>query len=350
MTVELAFHHLRLPRKRFEISSGLRENVEVFLLQARSASLSAFGAGTPATSVGDSPKKCANALGHAKDLRIDLNEYFEGDIPDEMMKQSPAAAAALDIAMWDLRAKTNSMSLAELMGGEIGPLPTDATIDLKRPDEAGMEAAGFLHEGFKSIKVKVGRSVSEDVDRVRAVRGAVGSSVRLFADANGGYDEKKARNFWEAASQYGLEFFEQPLPEDMLGGLASLRENGIKVCADESFVGEESLGRIIDLEAADIVNLKLMKSGGLTQAIKLYKMAKEAGIAAMVGCMGDVGISIGAAAHLACCIEPRQVDLDSHLNIMQICDGPAVRGGNLLLRDEPGLGIRLSDDWHRWRV
>lgn len=350
MTVDVAFHHLRLPRKRFETSSGLRENAEVFVLEARHGAFSGIGAGSPATSVGDSPKKCGNALAYAKDLKIEPDSYFESDITDDLRSRSPAAAAALDIAMWDLRAKMQCMSLAELLGGEVESLPTDATVDLKRPDEARMDATRLAQEGFKCIKVKVGRILLEDLDRTRAVRDAVGPSVRLFVDANGGYDEEKARDFWESASELDLEFFEQPVPKDMVGELASLRESGVEICADESFADEDSLRRIIALEAADIVNLKLMKSGGLTQAIKLVKMAKEAGIDTMVGCMGDVGISIGAAAHLACCIGPRQVDLDSHLNIMQICDGPAVSDGEILLRDDPGLGIRLTADWRQWRV
>ena len=350
MSVEVTSHQLHLPRKKFEISSGLKESADVFILEVRLGNLIGIGSGTPATSIGDTVKKCAKALEFSKDLRIDIDEYFDGEIPDEMRERSPAAAAALDIAMWDLKARTQCMSLAELLGGEVKPLPTDATIDLTRPEDARKDVSRMVREGYESIKVKVGRSMTEDLERTRVVREEAGPDIRIFVDANGGYDVKRAQDFWESASDLDLEFFEQPLPGDMLDGLASLRESGITICADESFVDEDSLRRIIDLEAADLVNLKLMKSGGLTQAIRLEKVAKEAGIGMMVGCMGDVGISIGAAAHFACCIGPRQVDLDSHLNIMQICDGPPVSDGKVVLGDELGLGIRLADNWQRWKA
>lgn len=350
MNIELSFHHLRLPRNRFEISSGLKDNVDVFLLEARRGSFVGIGSGSPATSVGDSPKKCANALSYIQNLTLDPDAYFDGDIPDEMKERSPAASATLDIAMWDLRAKMDGVSLTELLGGHMRVLPTDATIDLKKPDDARKEAARFIKEGFKSIKVKVGKSIREDLERVRAVRETTGSGVQLIIDANGGYDSEKALTLWEDASEFDLEFFEQPVPQDMVKELAMLRGRGVRVCADESFVDEGSLMALIDLDATDMINIKLMKLGGLTQAMRLERIAREAGIGTMIGCMGDIGISIGAAAHLACKVAPSHVDLDSHLNIAPICDGPLVKSGNIQLKDEPGIGVYLIEGWQNWRV
>jgi len=254
------------------------------------------------------------------------------------------------MAVWDLRAKMDGVNLAVALGGSLKGLPTDRTIDLMSPADAGSEAARFVREGFSSIKVKVGRSLGEDLERVKAVRKGAGRDVRMFIDANGGYDEESAAKLWDRAAGLEIDFFEQPVPPDMLEELASLRGRGIRVCADESFIGEASLSKLIELEAADIVNIKLMKCGGITSALRLAKMAGEAGLETMVGCMGDVGISIAAAAHLACSIVPRQVDLDSHLNIAPICDGPQVEKGEIVLRDEPGSGVNLIENWQNWGV
>lgn len=350
MDVEIAFHHLRLPRKRFEISTGVRENVEVFIVEARHDNLIGFGSGTPATSVGDSPKKCEKALGYAMNVAIDPELYFDNEVIRNLLEISPAGAAAVDIAMWDLRAKMDGVSVARVLGSSPKELPTDATIDIRKPDDAGELARRLAGEGFKTIKVKIGRSLTEDLERVKAVRNAVGPDIGLFVDANGGYDCDKALKFWKQAASLKLEFFEQPVPPDKVEDFANLRGQGIVLCADESISTEASLIRLIDLQAVDIVNLKLMKCGGLSEAIRLEEMARDAGIRMMIGCMGDIGISIAAAAHFACSAKAEYVDLDSHLSIQRICDGPEVRSGRLMLGDEPGLGIHLIDGWQKWRA
>jgi L-alanine-DL-glutamate epimerase-like enolase superfamily enzyme len=300
--------------------------------------------------MGDSVKKCEKALVLAGNYSVDPETYFEDEMGEEIAEMSLSAAAAIDIAMWDLRAKMDALSLAVVLGGSLKDLPTDYTIGIMDAKEAGLEAAMLAQEGFGSIKVKIGRSLSEDLDRVRAVRNSSGQSTKIYVDANGGYDPESAAKFWEKASEYKLDFFEQPVPADMLKEMASLRERGIRVCADESFTDEASLNKMIQLEAVDMVNIKLMKCGGLSPAIRLAGMAKHASLETMIGCMGDVGISIAAASHLACYIEPRQADLDSHLNIEQICNGPDVERGSIILPDRPGIGVGLKEGWQNWKT
>jgi len=295
-------------------------------------------------------KKCEKALVLAESYSVSPETYFDDEMRGEIAETSLSAATAIDIAMWDLRAKMDGLSLAVVMGGSLKDLQTDFTIGIMDAEEAGLEATRLTNEGFRSIKVKIGKSLSEDLDRVRAVRNSSGPSAKIYVDANGGYDPESAARFWEKASEYGLEFFEQPVPADMLKEMASLRERGVRVCADESFTDEASLNKMIQLEAVDLVNIKLMKCGGLSPAMRLARTAKHAGVETMVGCMGDVGISVAAAAHLACCIEPRQVDLDSHLNIEQICNGPDVVRGSVVLPDMPGIGVGLKEGWQKWKT
>jgi len=348
--MDISYHHLRLPRKRFEISTGVRESAEVFIVEVTHGSFRGIGSGTPATSYGDSVKKCEKALAKAGNYAVDPDTYFEDEMSEEIREISPSAAAAIDIAFWDIRAKMDGLSVAAALGGSLRGIPTDRTIDLMKPADAGREAASLVGEGFKSIKVKVGVSLADDIERIRAVRNAAGSGARIFIDANGGYDVENAAKLWDKVADLEIDFFEQPVPQDMLEGLASLRARGIKVCADESFIDEETLDRIIEMDAADMINIKLMKCGGITTAIRLSDIAGNAGLGAMVGCMGDIGISITAAAHLVCSIDPHQADLDSHLSIEPICDGPAVIRGDLSLRDKPGIGVGLIEGWQRWRA
>lgn len=350
MYIELDFRHLRLPRRRFEISSGVKETAEVFVVEARYKSFVGLGSGTPANSIGDSVSSCMKGLGRAKDMQIDPETYFDEEIELDVRDISPAAAAALDIAMWDLQSKLNGVSLAACLGGSPREVPIDATIDIRHPDEAGRDAAGLSKEGFRSIKVKVGKSLTEDLERTKAVREAVGPKVNIFVDANGGYDFEKALEFWEKAASLDLDFFEQPVPQDRMEELAALRKKGVRVCVDESVVNEESLERAIDLEAADIINIKLMKCGGIGTAVEMAGMAGDAGLEIMMGCMGDIGVSIAAAAHFACSIDAEYADLDSYLNIAPISDGPEVKKGSIQLKEEPGHGVRLVGDWQNYRA
>jgi L-Ala-D/L-Glu epimerase / N-acetyl-D-glutamate racemase len=346
--IELNSHHLSLPRKRFEIASGVRETAEVFVVEARYKSFVGLGSGTPANSIGDSVSSCIKGLTRAKDMQIDPETYFDEEVELDVRDISPAAAAALDIAMWDLRSKLNGVSLSACLGGSPRVVPTDATIDIRNADEAGRDAAALSKEGFRSIKIKVGKSLTDDLERTKAVREAVGPKVNIFVDANGGYDFGKALEFWEKASSLDLDFFEQPVPQDRMDELAALRRRGVRVCADESVVSEESLERAIDLEAVDIINIKLMKCGGIGTAIEMAGMAGDAGLEIMMGCMGDIGISVAAAAHFACGIDAEYVDLDSHLNITAVCDGPEVKKGSIQLKEEPGHGVHLAGDWRNY--
>ena len=349
MRTELKYHHLTLPRKRFEIATDVKNTAEVFIVEAREGDKVGFGSGTPAKSLADYPKKCAKQLEIASSSLYDSEQYFEDQTWIEIRKESPSAATAIDIAMWDLLSKQEGISLTRLFGGNIQNVETDATIDIKPPAEAHEEAKRLVDEGFKTIKIKVGTRISDDLARVKTIREAVGPRVKLFVDANGGFDKDMALKFWSQTSKYDLEFFEQPVPADKLADSAELRKkHGMKICADESIIDEESLQKVINSEAADVINIKLMKCGGLSSALEMEKMLRNAGLELMIGCMGDVGFSIAAAAHLASSKKAEHVDLDSHLNIEPVCNGPEVKKGSLLITDEPGLGVNLLNGWRRW--
>ncbi|MEM3038744.1 MAG: dipeptide epimerase [Thermoplasmata archaeon] len=351
MKAALRFCQLRLPRKRFEISTGVRTIADVFIVESEAGNLTGLGSGSPAESMNDNPLKCRNVLKEECERKIDLQDYFDDRNAFVVREKSPSAAAAIDIAIWDLFSKEYGVGLSSIMGISGNEIATGATVDIKAPNEAAENAMKLVQEGFKRIKIKVGTSPASDVERVKAVREAVGDKVELFADANGGFDIQSAIEFWKKVEDFNLSIFEQPVPTDRLPDMARLRkEYGIPVSADESVRDEMTLEEAITIEAVDMVNLKLMKCGGLTPAIEMIRLAREAGIDVMVGCMGDIGISIAAAAHLSIGKGIELTELDSYLNIEQICSGPGIKNGILRLGSAPGLGVDLIDGWDKWVV
>ncbi|MDH4123922.1 MAG: dipeptide epimerase [Thermoplasmata archaeon] len=351
MRTEIHFYQLTLPRKRFEISTGARTTAEVFVVFADHGNLQGVGSGSPASSMNDNPLKCRDTLSVPQGFSSDPEDFFDERVSFNMREKSPAAAAAMDIAIWDLLGKQNGVSISNHLGVSSDAVPTDATIDLKSPGAAKQEADNLVNSGFKTLKIKIGGSLRTDVDRVKAVREAAGENISIVVDANGGYDFKQASDFLSKTTEYKIEFFEQPLPGEMLKELADLRtEHGVKICLDESVSNEIDIMEAIEKEAADIVNIKLMKCGGLTAALEMVDVARKNRLEIMTGCMGDIGISISAAAHLAAGKSAEYVDLDSHLNIESVCDGPAVREGNILMNNLPGHGIRLNEDWQKWVI
>jgi len=347
----LRFCQLRLPRKRFEISTGVRTIADVFIIESEAGGLTGLGSGSPAESANDDPLNCRDVLKEECERTLDLQDYFDDRNAFIIRERSPSAAAAIDIAVWDLFAKEYGVSLCSIMGVSSNEIATGATVDIRPPREAAENARKLVQEGFKRIKIKVGTSVASDVERVRAVREAVGDGVVLFADANGGFDAENAATFWRRVEDCGLSIFEQPVPTDRMSDMAKLRkEYGIPICADESVRDEKTLEEAIKAEALDMFNLKLMKCGGLTPAIEMIRLAWDAGIDVMVGCMGDIGLSIAAAAHLSIGKGIRLTELDSHLNIEQICSGPSIENGILRVSSDPGLGVSLIEGWQTWIV
>lgn len=338
-----------MPRRRFEISTGVKTVIDLFVVEAEAGEIKGIGSGSPAVSMNDNPLICNQVLTEERKREIELQDYFDDRTAFVLRKKSPAAAAALDIAVWDLFAKEYGASLCSVIGITGYELETGATVDIKPPSEAANDAQRLARDGFRRIKIKVGTSVSDDLERVRAVRETVGDRIELFVDANGGYDFETAAEFWRKSEGFYLKFFEQPLPADKLLDLARLREEfGIPICGDESVHDEETLKAAIECEAVDMINLKLMKCGGLTPALEMIQIATDAGVELMTGCMGDVGISIAAAAHLSIAKGISMAELDSHLNIEPICDGPVVKNGVLSLTGAPGIGTSMMAGWQKW--
>ena len=255
---------------------------------------------------------------------------------------SSSARAALDIALSDLIAKHYGVPLYKLLGDAKTKIETDYTIGIKSPEEASKEAAELARKGFRIIKVKLGEGKEADIQRVRSVREAVGPKVRIRVDANQGWDFETAREIIREIAKYDIELVEQPLKHYDLKGLAKLKRlSPIPIMLDESVHTAEDAIYAIRMDAADVINIKLMKSGGLWEAVRIAHVAEAADIPCMVGCMSEAEVGIIAGIHFACGLSNVVfADLDADLMMTEhVVSANTLDVPYRVPPSEPGLGF-----------
>ena len=255
------------------------------------------------------------------------------------------AKAAMDVALHDLAARRCGLSLAGYLGTTSRRVATDVTISAGDRDQLVADAAARVAEGFTVLKLKVGTDPASDVARVAAVRAAVGADVLLRVDANQGWTARDAIRAIRGFEDAGLdvEFVEQPVVAADLAGMARVTAAvSTPVLADESVFGLRDLTEVIGLGAADLVNIKLAKCGGLAPARAMVELAAAHGIGTIVGSMMEGPIGVGAAAALVAAHPTTLVsDLDAAwwLRSSPVVGGLQYDGAEVLLPDGPGLGI-----------
>lgn len=263
-----------------------------------------------------------------------------------------SAKMAADTALHDLAARRVGLTLAEHLASWVGvtTLPpthvrTDVTLAAGSPAELAAAATARVADGFGTLKLKVGTDAATDVARVLAVRAAVGADVALRLDANQGWDAFEAIRVISALEAAGadVELVEQPVPAHDLIGLAHVTAHvETPVMVDESLFTLEDLVEVIRLDAADLVNVKLAKCGGLTPALELLRVAHLHGFGTFVGSMMESHVGVGAAAALVAAVGTTSLpDLDAAWWAVAspYAGGPSYDGDRLVLSDQPGLGI-----------
>ncbi|MBN2898425.1 MAG: dipeptide epimerase [Clostridia bacterium] len=257
-----------------------------------------------------------------------------------------SAKAAVDIALYDLFGQLHNAPVYKLLGGSKTEIITDITISVNSPEQMAKDSIEAVGLGYETLKIKVGKDAQLDIERMKAIRAAVGYDVQLRIDANQGWKPKEAveaLNKMEAAG-LNIEFVEQPVAAHDLEGMKYVKDHvSIPVLADESVHSPMDAMKVIEMGAADLVNIKLMKAGGLHNALKIAAIAEVHGVECMIGCMLEAKISVNAAVHLAASRDIiTKIDLDGPI----LCSEDPVAGGavfeeyKITLNNEPGFGVK----------
>lgn len=265
---------------------------------------------------------------------------------DKCVVKNTSAKAAVDIALYDLYGQLYKAPLYKLLGGYRKEIVTDITISVNEPEEMVKDSLDAIKRGYQTLKIKVGKDSIKDIERMKAIRKAIGYDVKLRIDANQGWKPKEAVKVLRQMEDAGLniEFVEQPVAAHDIEGLKFVTDNvSMPVLADESVFSPEDALKILQTRAADFVNIKLMKTGGLHNALKICSMAEIYGVECMIGCMLEAKVSVTAAVHLAAAKSIiTKIDLDGPV----LCSEDPVDGGAIFnesiitLENTPGLGIK----------
>lgn len=293
-------------KKPFTIALGtITQADNIFVKITTDEGIVGLGEAAPETFVtGETLKSCTAALELLTQKLIGenpLNIAKIHEIMNRAMLGNGAAKAAIDIACYDILGKTANLPLYKLLGGYSDFVRTDMTISIDTPAVMAAEAKKYVDLGFEAIKIKVGVDPIEDVERIIAIRNAVGPDVQLRVDANQGWMPKEAVRAIERIRPYNIAFIEQPVAAKNIDGLKFVRDHVTEnIMSDESAFVPQDAFSLVKKDVVDYVNIKLMKCGGIYPALKIAATCESAGVACMIGCMsGETNISVAAAAHLA---------------------------------------------------
>lgn len=348
--MQISYHKVKLA-KRFPlaISRGVRSHSENLFLHLEKDGISAWGEAAPGSTEGASSVEEIQTA-----LEAFIAEGIEGlsiqALYDRARKEGipPCAYVALDTALWDWTAKKAGLPLYQLLGFSKPSTPTSVTIGIN-PPEVVKERVPLLLEGttVQSLKIKLGSPEGLDADKAmfaQVLESTKKYKVKLRVDANGGWDVPQAQQMIQWLSERKVDYIEQPLKEGEEAELKYLyTKSALPIYVDESCRFAENIPHY----AAHIhgVNMKLMKCGGITEALRIIATARAHGLKTMIGCMSESSVAIAAAAALSGGID--HIDLDSHYNLAPdpSVGAPMVEGITMPL-EQPGHGAALKKEFY----
>ncbi|RDY27888.1 dipeptide epimerase [Romboutsia weinsteinii] len=258
-----------------------------------------------------------------------------------------SAKASIDIAVHDILGKVMNQPLYKVLGGYSNKIQTDITIGIDRPEIMAKEAVAHVKNGFNILKLKAGKNAKDDILATKLIREAVGENIRLRMDANQGWDVNTSINTLYELEKYNMEAVEQCLPYWDIDGSAQIKKrSNIKIMLDESIHTPVDAMNAIKKDAADILNIKLMKSSGIYPAVQINSIAQASGVTCMLGCMLETKVGITASASLIAAKKNIiEADVDSFMMIEEderIMGGFKMEKDTITLSEKPGLGIELN--------
>ncbi|MCM3239221.1 dipeptide epimerase [Heyndrickxia oleronia] len=255
---------------------------------------------------------------------------------------NPSAKAAADIALHDAYCKLLNLPLHAFLGDK-KPLHTCMTIGVDTPEKMASDAIKSVKDGFQILKVKVGANPELDIERIEAIQEVVDETTKLRLDANQGWKPKQAVGLINEMEkrEFNIEFIEQPVVSYDLEGLKFVTERvGVPIMADESLFSAKDTMKLITGRYIDLLNIKLMKCGGISQAWTIASIAETNGVECMIGSMMEPAFSVGAAAHFAAAHpNVKYFDLDAPLWLSEEPDVLKYNGADIQLSASPGIGV-----------
>lgn len=342
--MKVEFHEIYL-KKRFplRISRGEITGGENLFVSVSDGALTGWGEMAPS----DTEGAATIAEGQAQ-LEPVCAQGLNGAIHDIWARAHAAgvgacALAALDMALWDLRAKQAGMPLYRLLGLARRGVVSSLTVGINPPQVVRERVPLLLARGARALKIKLGSTDGIEADKAMFAavhEAAAGSGAVLRVDANGGWSLADARHMMDWLAAKGVEYIEQPLVEGAEDQLPDLfKSRALPIFVDESCRFARDIPHFA--HCVDGVNLKLMKCGGITEALRIVATARAHGLKTMIGCMGESSVAIAAGASLSALFD--YIDLDSHLNLdPDPANGAPFADGVTLPADQPGHGGTLN--------
>jgi L-alanine-DL-glutamate epimerase-like enolase superfamily enzyme len=268
------------------------------------------------------------------------------DDMDMLSPNNPSIKAAFEMALWDICGKIAELPICCLLGKYRDSFETDKTIFIETPPAMAEAARDVVRQGFRTVKVKVGETPEKDIARLAAIREAVGNDIALRIDANQGWSPAEAVRSLRGIENYHIQACEQPVPHWDMEGLRYVRDHSsVPIMADESVHSPHDAIEAVRKDAVDLINIKLMKTGGILNAVRVAQISAAAGIQCMLGCMNETSLALTAAAHVIASQKNLiYADLDSFLFSVSnpIIDGMEIKRGIVYLPTTPGLGLDID--------
>ena len=336
------------------ISLGTIEHARNILVEIQTdESITGWGEGSPLWMIVGETQ--ASGLAAADDMaRLLLNRNpldIEGCLNalTRYLPGHPTTRSAFDIALYDIAAKAARMPLCQFLGGAKRPLITDETIYINTPEQMVADALRIQTKGAEAIKVKLGTTFREDVARIEAIRQAIGDDTPIRTDANQGWDVVTALAVLRAIGNCNVQYCEQPINRHDIAGLRHLRQHSpVPIMADESLFDAADALQLVREEAVDYFNIKLSKSGGIFEALKINAIAEATNVPCMLGCMSESRLGLTANAHFAA--SRRNIlflDLDAGFEHADdpVHGGITYNGYQIELPDAPGIGADIDPEF-----
>ena len=342
------FHTVNLKKKYpLQISRGVHNKSQNLFIEIVKDGITAWGESAPGKTEGAKS---------AEEVQVHLTRLINSGINDlsihEVCQRSkdlniPACAqAGIDIALWDLTAKKAKLPLKDLLGLPKPKVPTSITVGINPPEIVKERVEMIIsNPQVRALKVKLGSPEGIEYDKLiysQVIESTKKSNIAIRVDANGGWSLDEAKLMMKWLAERDAEYIEQPLVEGDEDKLKFLFEGRpLPIFIDESCRFAEDVAN--NYQHVDGVNLKLMKCGGITEALKILNVAKSHGLKTMIGCMSESSVSISAGASISGIID--YVDLDSHYNLNpDPSEGTSMIGGVTMINSLPGHGAKLKTE------